>query len=323
MAKKKTVKKSARPKAAKKRPARKVARQASAAVITPAAPTEEELSDDLAPVPPDGVVAADQVAAMPAEAQAQREVEQVVEEVTAGLPAVEARAAQAGGLGALAERRELIWLIGPARRPRTAIVGRALSDGAAISEVAGMTYMRIAELIRVSGLHHLRNEVREALAAYDAAPARHARTLAGLLGSAVRDLGALNVLQLATRQGMFLVNEGPMIFEGWPEWGRRDEESPALRRPRRRDALPPNLQEVITAPPALRRPGSHDEMPPTPQEVITAPPDTMAPQQLTLGGDGSTTPPTRPSQVNVRRRFILDGDTPPAAPPGGSSGTGP
>ncbi len=300
MAKKKTVKKSARPKAAKKRPARKVARQASAAVITPAAPTEEELADDLAPVPPDGVVAADLVDATPAAPGAQREVEQVVEEVTAGLPAVEARAAQAGGLGALAERRELIWLIGPARRPRSAIVGRALSDGAAISEVAGMTYMRIADLIRVSGLHHLREEIRAALATYDAAPARHARTLAGLLESAVLYLGAMNFLQLAWRQGMFLVGDGPVIFEGWPEWGRRDEEPPALQRPRRRDDLAP-----------------------TPREVITAPPDTLAPQQLTLGGDGSTTPPTRPSQVNVRRRFILDGDTPPAAPPGGSSGTGP
>ena len=306
MAKKKTVKKSARPKAAKKRPARKVARQASAAVITPAAPTEEELSDDLAPVPPDGVVAADLVDAMPAEPGAQREVEQVVVEVAAGLPAVEARAAQAGGLGALAERRELIWLIGPARRPRTAIVGRALSDGrwgsnrAAISNETAMRFWQIANVIQRRGPHHLRTEVPAALANYERDAAGTSRTLAGLLGSAVRYLGEMNVLQLATRQGMFLVNEGPMIFEGWPEWDRRDEEPPSLRRPRR-----------------------HDDLPPTSREVITAPPDTMAPQQLTLGGDGSTTPPTRPSRVPPRRRLILDGDTPPAAPPGGSSGTGP
>jgi hypothetical protein len=292
MAKKKTVKKSARPKAAKKRPARKVARQASAAVITPAAPTEGELSDDLAPVPPDGVVAADLVNATPAAPGAQREVEQVVEEVTAGLPAVEARAAQAGGLGELAARRELTWLIGPARRPRSAIVGRALSDGAAISEVSGMTYLRITERIRVSGLHHLREEIRAALATYDAAPARHARTLAGLLDSAVRYLGEMMVVQLGRRQGMYLIGDGPVIFEGWPEWERRDEEP-----------LP------------LRRPGSHVERPPTPREVITASPDTIAPRQLTLGGDGSTTPPTRPSPTARRRRLILD--TPPSDNPGG------
>lgn len=299
MAKKKTTKKAARPKAAKKRPAKKVARQASATVTTPAAPTEEAFPADLEAVPPDGVMAADQVDAMPAEAQAQHEVEQVVEETGAGLPGVEAQATQAGGLGGLAVLRELIWLIGPARRPRSAIVGRALSDGAALSETTGMTYVRIAERIRDSGLHHLREEIRTALAAYDSAPAQHARTLAGRLESAVLYLGARNFLQLATRQGMYLIGDGPVIFEGWPEWDRPDEEPPPLRRPRR-----------------------HDDLPPTPREVITAPPGTMAPRRLTFAGDGSAPPAPRSSDSGSRRRLILD-DNPPAGSTGGSSGAGP
>lgn len=298
MAKKKTTKKAARPKAAKKRPAKKVARQASATVTTPAAPTEEAFPADLEAVPPDGVVAADQVDAMPAEAQAQREVEQAVEETGAGLPAVEAQATQAGGLGGLAVLRELIWLIGPARRPRSAIVGRALSDGAAISETTGMTYLRIAERIRDSGRHHLREQVRAALTAYDDAPADRARTLAGLLGSATRYLGAFHLVRKARRQGMYLVGDGPVIFEGWPEWDRRDEE-----------------------PPALRRPGSHDEMPPAPPPG-TAVPGPVSPRRLTFAGDGSAPPPPRSSDSGSRRRLIID-DDPPAGSPGGSSGAGP
>lgn len=299
MAKKKTTKKAARPKAAKKRPAKKVARQASATVTTPAAPTEEAFPADLEAVPPDGVMAADQVDAMPAEAQAQHEVEQAVEETGAGLPAVEAQATQAGGLGGLAVLRELIWLIGPARRPRSAIVGRALSDGAAVSDAAAMTYMRIAERIRDSGLHHLREEVRVALAAYDADPRGHSRTLRGLFESAVNTLGEIHVVQLARRWGMFLVGDGPAIFEGWPEWDRPDEESPSLRRPGRRDDLSP-----------------------TPREVIPATPGTEAPRRLTLVGDGSAPPPPRPSPSGPRR-LILPDDDPPAGSTGGSSGAGP
>ena len=298
MAKKKTVKKSARPKAAKKRPAKKVARQASATVTTPAAPTEETFLADLEAVPPNGVVAADLVDAMPAEPGAQREVEQVVVEVAAGLPAVEA---QAGGLGELAVLRELIWLIGPARRPRSAIVGRALSDGAAISETAGMTYLRITERIRVSGLHHLREEIRAALATYDAAPARHARTLAGLLESAVRYLGEMMVVQLGRRQGMYLIGDGPVIFEGWPEWERWDEEPRALGRPGRGDAQPPAAPS-----PSIPPLGAAST-----RRIIPAP-----------AAPATPAPPARPEEQAVPRR-ILRLDDPPADTSGGSSGAGP
>jgi len=246
--KKKAAKKAARKKAAKKRVAR-FASRASVSENASATLTEEDLPADLSEIPPGAVQAADQVGAVPPESEARAEVVQTTQQVGQALPDVEAEATRPGGLGDIAATRDLVWLVGPARRPRSAIVGRALSDGRATNERRRMTNLRIAERIQAGGPHHLRAEVQQALAAYDQAPAAHARTLAGLFRSAISYLDAMGYVRAGVQAGVYLVGNGPVIFENWPDWGVADEEPPPLRRPRRLQAAP--QVETPPAPPPI------------------------------------------------------------------------
>jgi hypothetical protein len=215
-----------------------------------------EVEPDFTEVPPEALPAADLGAAIPANLGGDAQVRAANAEVTAGLPDVGRTEDQAGGIGQLVAERNLLWLVGPARHPRSAIVGRALSESGALTEASAQTYWRICDTIRRRGQHHLRNELLEVLRDYDLDTRGGARRLAGLLGSAITYLDAVNpaVIQLARRQGIYLVGRGPVLFEGWPEWDRRDEAPQPPRRSGREQQTPtgPDAPAPGTAPPRRR-----------------------------------------------------------------------
>lgn len=234
--KKRAAKKAARSKAAKKRPLRAAPRV-----------RVREPDPDIVTIPHGAVSAADQVEAVPPGPEAQDVVVQATQQVVLALPSIEQEATRQGGAGAITVPREVIWLVGPARLPRSAIVGRALSDDSAFSGTRSMTYLRIAQHIRNRGPHHLRDEILQTLTNYDQTPALNARTLAGLFQRAVSYLNAMGYVQAGDRRGLFLIGEGPQIFENWPDWSREDLEAEPLRRPQTQRTAPP---DAPVAPPA-------------------------------------------------------------------------
>jgi hypothetical protein len=239
MAKKRAAKKkTARRAPARKKAVKKVARQASEADLQ--RPISDDDTIDLSAVDEGAVQAADILAAEPVTPPAAEVVTDTAAEVAAALPEVEAQAQrQHGPLAELVAYREVLWLVGPARRPRSAIVGRALAHGGGVSEVTARSYQQACAAINEHGPRHLREEFTAPLRDYDSAPARHSRTLANLLGPAVSYLCHLDLVRLGARQGMFLAGRGPVVFEGWPEWERRDEEPRMPRRGGQREEAQP------------------------------------------------------------------------------------
>lgn len=267
--KKRAAKKAARSKAAKKRPL---------GAATRVRVREPDL--DIVTIPHGAVSAADQVEAVPPGPEAQDAVVQATQQVVLALPSIEQEATRQGGAGAITVPREVIWLVGPARLPRSAIVGRALSDDSAFSEARSMTYLRIAQHIRNRGPHHLRDEILQTLTNYDQTPARNARTLAGLFQRAVSYLSAMGYVQAGDRRGLFLVGEGPQIFENWPDWSREDLEAEPLRRQQTPRTTPP---DAPLPPPAAAGQNSH--VPASSAGPAILPPDRARRRLQRLDGD--------------------------------------
>lgn len=159
----------------------------------------------------------------------------------------------------LDELRELVWLMGPARRPRSAIVGRALHDLRAVSETTAKINVDICDRIAKVGSHHLRNEIVEALDRLrnTVNSSGATRDLANLLEKAVNYLGdrgwiALRAVNLGG--GAYLQGDGINLFDGFPAWGCRDEEPPKLFRPRGRSAA--STVEGLVADSPANQPGN-------------------------------------------------------------------
>lgn len=136
----------------------------------------------------------------------------------------------------LGEYRELVWLMGPAREPRSAIVGRALHDKSAFRPENAQTNQQICIRIQECGPHHLREEVRNALAAAEnpGNSSSATRNLASLLGPAINYLGErgwVTLRAVSRGGGAYLQGPGIELFNGFPAWDRLDEEPPKLARP--------------------------------------------------------------------------------------------
>lgn len=276
-------------KKATKRGARHVAH------VTVQQTTSEGDTIDLSTVDGGAVHSADSLAAVPVTPPAPEAVNLQVAEVAAALPEVEDQAQQQQGhLAELVAYREVLWLVGLARRPRSAIVGRALAQAGGVGETTPRTYEQVCTVIQRNGRHHLREEFRIPLEGYQHSAAANARTLSNLLGPAVTYLCELDLVRLGQRKGMYLVGRGPELFEGWPEWGRRDEEP----------AMP-------------RRGGQHEQGPPT--VGLVPPPQGQSPPEppqshrrtLTLSEDtGQTAPPSdRPQPTPVRILRLNEGNS--------------
>ena len=138
----------------------------------------------------------------------------------------------------LDELREVAWLMGPARLPRSAIFGRALHDLRAVSEAAAQTNARVCVRIQQEGPHHLRPEIVAALIAVNTSEdsSKPFKSLAGLLKRAMDYLAVPGWLarRAMPRGGSYLQGKGIEVFDGFPAWSRPDQETPALVRPGRR-----------------------------------------------------------------------------------------
>lgn len=251
MAKKRAAKK----KAARRTPTRKKAKKKllrrSARAIGSGSAVEIDVGD-LSTVEDGAVRNADALAAAPVAATAIENVAHAANEVTDALPGVEVLAReQQGPIGELVVYRELLWLVGPARRPRSAIVGRALGQAGGVSEATARTFEQVCTVISRNGPHHLREEFVVPLRDYISDPARHSRTLSNLLGPAVAYLCQLNLVGLGAQRGMYLVGLGTELFEGWPEWQQQDQEPTMPRRRRQREQGGPAAGPAPPSPPAL------------------------------------------------------------------------
>lgn len=132
---------------------------------------------------------------------------------------------------------ELVWGMGPARKPRAAIVGRALHDLKAWAEPTAQTYLRVCLHIQSEGVHHLRKPITKALskAFKQETKSKHTkRTVANLLKRAIDTLGQQGWVALRPIHaggGAYLVGRGIEIFNEFPAWNRDDMEAPTLKRP--------------------------------------------------------------------------------------------
>jgi hypothetical protein len=129
-------------------------------------------------------------------------------------------------------QRELLWGLGLARKPRAAIVGRALFELHATSweNASQGKNDRIANHIRIRGPHHLSKTITEVLRTYDSKASTAAgATLAPHLRRALELLQHYDWLKART-QGVYLDGDGLTLFVDFPDWSRRDEEPGKLRR---------------------------------------------------------------------------------------------
>jgi hypothetical protein len=137
----------------------------------------------------------------------------------------------------LEDERELFWLLGPARKPRSAIVGRALHELRAVQEDRAATLSAVGHRIHQRGPHHLRPQVAEVLRRIDHDPnvSKSIRALANLFGPALNYLGVRGLVALRAVKhggGAYLIGNGIELFDGFPNWDREDVEAPKLPRPR-------------------------------------------------------------------------------------------
>lgn len=146
------------------------------------------------------------------------------------LPAIASRGPDALSasttMTSLDELREIVWLMGPARLPRSAIVGRALHDLRAVMQDAAQSNVNVCVRIQQAGSHHLRNEIVRDLELVNtsADSSRPVRSLSNLLKSAIDYLTVPGWLALRALPdgGSYLQGEGLRIFNGFPAWDRID-----------------------------------------------------------------------------------------------------
>jgi hypothetical protein len=132
-----------------------------------------------------------------------------------------------------------LWWAGGVRLPRPAIVGRALHETKSFSEEkaskngsANVICQKIADNNRA----HLSSAIQRAMAPGLKSKVRIAK-LVGLLNRAWAVLEALELLKAAEGGGVYLVGQGPAVFDGFPDWSQPDEKPP--KKPSRPKTKPP------------------------------------------------------------------------------------
>jgi len=130
-----------------------------------------------------------------------------------------------------------LWWADTPRKPRAAIVGRALHDLKSFdAERASKrgTADQICREIRKRNPLHLRPKIHAQLdSKKDQEDIDSA--LVGLLNRAWAVLEKLDLLRAAPRAGVYLIGRGLEVFDGFPDWNRPDEPMPKkpTRPPRR------------------------------------------------------------------------------------------
>ena len=133
--------------------------------------------------------------------------------------------------------RAALWWAGTARKPRAAIVGRAMHDLKSFKEEVAFrrgTADQICREIRKRNPLHLRVQIHAQLdSKKDQEDIDSA--LVGLLNKAWAVLQKLDLLRAAPRAGVYLIGRGRNVFKGFPEWSKPDERMPKKpTRPSRR-----------------------------------------------------------------------------------------
>lgn len=131
--------------------------------------------------------------------------------------------------------RRLLWDLGLARKPRAAIVGRAIYELGATSQKDASKAKNgdIAGHINIAGKkHHLSVKLRNLIeTATTKAGKDYSSALAGYLNRPLALLRKYYYLR-ASRPGVYLVGDGLTMFVDFPRWEWRDEEGEQkLRRP--------------------------------------------------------------------------------------------
>jgi hypothetical protein len=110
----------------------------------------------------------------------------------------------------------------PLPKPRTTIVGRALSDlGATSRNCDEVTILEVFRLIRESGQHHLEPNVLGNLeSARSTAKTKRNRATSGLTKVFNKRFDRLKKARLADEEAdrRWLIGVGKDIFNGWPDW---------------------------------------------------------------------------------------------------------
>lgn len=124
--------------------------------------------------------------------------------------------------------RLALWWADTPRKPRAAIVGRALRDLESIDEERARnrgTADRICREIRKRNPLQLRPKIHAQLDSKKDAEKIDA-ALVGLLNRAWAVLEKLGLLRAAPRAGVYLIGRGPTVFDGFPDWNEPDEPMP-------------------------------------------------------------------------------------------------
>lgn len=133
--------------------------------------------------------------------------------------------------------REALWWAGKSRLPRAAIVGRALHELKSFTSDVAYTCgsaTAICQKISDKNPDHLREPIRRAMSSKKGSD-KIGSALIGHLQKASAVLKELKLLRYAPRAGVYLIGRGPTVFDGFPEWGRSDDELPEKpNRPPRR-----------------------------------------------------------------------------------------
>ena len=133
--------------------------------------------------------------------------------------------------------RLALWWADTPRKPRAAIVGRALHDLKSFDEERASkrgTADQICREIRKRNPLQLRPQIHAQL---DSKKDQEEidSALVGLLNRAWAVLEKLDLLRAAPRAGVYLIGRGRNVFKGFPEWSKPDERMPKKpTRPSRR-----------------------------------------------------------------------------------------
>lgn len=161
--------------------------------------------------------------------------------------------------------RQSLWISetnqsNPLPKPRTTIVGRALSDlGATSRSCDEVTILEVFQLIHTSGQHHLEQNVLWNLeSAASSVQAERNRATSGLTKIFNKRFERLKKAQLADEEAdrRWLTGVGKDVFNGWPDWQveHDDEECEGMaqrmrRRPQVATAATNDAQGQPAAPP--------------------------------------------------------------------------
>ena len=147
---------------------------------------------------------------------------------------LEAVAPLLAGVGTVELLQRLLWWVGTPRKPRAAIVGRALHDLQSFTEELAFkrgSAAAVSQRINDKNPDHLREPIRRAMTSGKKS-AEIGAALIGHLNKAWAVLEKIGLLRAAPSAGVDLIGDGLKVFDGFPDWETPDEELPTkLTRP--------------------------------------------------------------------------------------------